>query len=99
MPHLSSKSKEILITLNVEELTPVQVRLLKSVSALLTTVLSAEDESEYFEASAELMKKTTDLIKKSSFPKNHQNMNYAEQAVEYAMDFLGDTESKDNFDN
>ncbi len=99
MQHLTPKEKELLIKLNIEELTPVQVRLLKSLNSLLTSVVTAEDESEYFESSAALMKKAAELIKSSNFAKTNKNMNYADQAVEYAVDFLSEDSDKDNLDN
>ena len=98
-PH-TSKDKELTIKLNTEDLTPTQVRLLKSVNALLTGVLTAEDEAEYFEASAELMKKVAEVIKDASFPKSHTSIDYAEQAVEYSVDFLHENlNNKESIDN
>lgn len=99
MQHLTSKTKEIVIKLNVEELSPAQVRLLKTITTMLTTVLTAEEESEYFDSSAELLRKTVELIKKSHFAQTNKNMDYAEQAVEFAIDFLDEEDSKENFDN
>lgn len=100
MQNLTSKSKELVIKLNVEELTSVQVRLLKSINALLTTVVTADDEAEYFDTSAELMRKTAELIKAADFPKNNAQMDYAEQALEFSLDFLQENLDKnDNFDN
>lgn len=90
MQSLSQKDKELLIKLNVEELTPTQVRLIKSVNSLLAHVLTAEDEAEYFEVSAELMRKTAELIKQSHYACDHKEMSYGEQAVEFAVDFLND---------
>lgn len=91
MQGLGQKEKELNIKLNIEELTPTQVRLIKSVNSLLSHVLTAEDEAEYFEMSAELMKKTAELIKHSTFAEDHKNMSYGEQAVEFAMDFLNES--------
>lgn len=100
MPHLAAKKNELLIKLDVEQLTPVQVRLLKSVNALLTNVLTAEDEAEYFENSAELLRHATEFIKAANYPRTHNSMDYAEQAVEYAVDFLNErTSTKDSLDN
>lgn len=100
MQNLSPKTKDLIISLNVEELTPVQVRLLKTINSLLTTVIKAEDEAEYFDASAELMRKAAEVIKAADFPKLNGEMNYAEQAVEFAVDFLQENlDKKENLDN
>ncbi len=88
------KEKELVIKLNIEAFTPTQVRLLKSVASLMTQVLSAEDESEYFEMSADLMKKTAETIKHADFANQNREMSYGDQAVEFAVDFLN--ESMDN---
>lgn len=88
------KEKELVIKLNIEAFTPTQVRLLKSMASLMTQVLSAEDESEYFEMSADLMKKTAETIKHADFANKNREMSYGDQAVEFAVDFLN--ESMDN---
>lgn len=91
MHSLSQKEKELLIKLNVEELSATQVRLVKSVNAMLAQVLTADDEAEYFEMSAELMRKTAELIKHSAFAEQNKSMSYGEQAVEFAVDFLNES--------
>jgi hypothetical protein len=83
--------KELLIKINTEELTPTQVRLLKSINALMTHVLSADEESEYFEMSAELMRKTAEVIKHSDFANKNKEMCYGDQAVEFSVDFLNES--------
>lgn len=92
MPGLrNTNQNEIILKLNVEELTPVQVRLLKSMHALLANVLIADEEAEFFECSAELMKKTAEIIKHSGFADQNKAMDYGTQAVEFAVDFLNET--------
>jgi hypothetical protein len=102
MQNLNQKNNELLITLNVEELTPTQVRLIKSVNSLMAHVLIAEEEGEYFEASAELLKKAAELIKHSSFAVDNKGMNYGDQSVEFAVDFLNESIAENplrNMDN
>ena len=84
-------SKELVIKLNTEELTPAQIRLLKSVNTLLIHTLAAEDESEYFDTSAQLLRKTAELIKEATFVENNKYMSYGEQAVEFAVDSLNES--------
>ena len=90
MQDLGKKNNEISITLNTDEMTPTQIRLIKSINSLLGHVLIAEDENEYFEISSDLIKKTAELIQHASFAEKNKNMAYGEQAVEFAVDFLHD---------
>jgi hypothetical protein len=102
MQNLSHKSNELHIKLNVEELTPTQIRLIKNLNSLMALVLTAEDEPEYFENAAQLMKKTAEIIKHSSFAENCTTMSYGEQAVEFAVDYLNeqlDEQKISNIDN
>lgn len=91
MHGLGKTERELVLKMNTEELTPTQVRLIKSVNALISHVLTAEDETEYFEISAELVRKTAEIIKHSSFAALNPSMPYGDQAVEFAVDFLNDT--------
>lgn len=100
MHTLGQKEKQIMMKLDTEGLTPVQVRILKSLHSLMANVLTAEDEAEYFETSAELLKKTADLIKHSQFALQNKNMDYGDQAVEFAVDTLNENvEDSNSFDN
>lgn len=91
MQDLRATNKELVIKINVEELTSTQVRLLKSVTSLLTLVLASEEESEYFETSSELMRKVAETIKHADFANKNKAMAYGDQAVEFAVDFLNDS--------
>lgn len=95
------KEKELTMKLNVEGLTPTQIRLIKSIHSLLANVVSSEDEAEYFEMSAELMKKAAEVIKHSQFAMDHKEMAYGNQAVEFAVDSLNEQldDGLNNFDN
>jgi uncharacterized protein YaaN involved in tellurite resistance len=94
MQNLNPKDKELHIKLSTEELSQTQVRLIKSINGLMAQLLTAEDESEYFELSSELLKKAAEIIKHSHFANQDTLMNYGDQAVEFAVDFLN--ESLDN---
>jgi hypothetical protein len=102
MHGLKNTSKDLTISFNVDELSPTQVRLLKNINSLLVQVMTSEDEAEYFEMSAELMKKAAEVIKQSTFSETKSSIDYGTQAVEYAMDFLNeslDQKKIQNFDN
>jgi hypothetical protein len=91
MQDFGTNNKEIQLKINAEDLTPTQVRLIKSVTGLLTSVLTADDESEYFEMSAELMKKVAETIKHADFANKNKKMPYGTQAVEFAVDYIYET--------
>ncbi|HXH29499.1 MAG TPA: hypothetical protein VNJ01_01680 [Bacteriovoracaceae bacterium] len=95
------KDNELVIKLNTEELSPAQIRLLKNINTLLIHTLAAEDEAEYFDASAQLLRKTAELIKQSSFVEKNKYMSFGEQAVEFAIDSLNESleELMSNVDN
>lgn len=91
MQSLSQKDKELHIKLNTEELTPIQIRLIKAVNALMGQLLTADDESEYFELSAELLRKAAETIKHAHFANQNNDMSYGDQAFEFALDFLNES--------
>lgn len=99
MQKLEQKENELTIKLSVEELSPTQIRLIKSMTSLMVHALSAEDESEYFETSSQLLKKAAELIKHANFAENHKAMAYGEQAVEYSIDFLNESLSDNKLGN
>ncbi len=99
MQDLRHEKNELLLKLNAEELTPTQVRLLKSVMSLLGHVLTAEDESEYFDCSADLMKKVAETIKHADFATKNKKMAYGNQAVEFAIDFINETLDQNKLQN
>lgn len=81
------------ITFDTSELTPSQVRLVRSINVMLKNVLISDQENEFFEGSAELMRLCAALIKQSRFTDDimrASNIPYAEQALEYSVDALQD---------
>lgn len=90
MQSLSQKNKELQLKLDTEGLSVTQVRLVKNIHALLAHVLVSEEESEYFETSAALLKKTAELIKEANFSAQNKQMAYGDQAVEFAVDYLNE---------
>ena len=87
----SLKDKVIKIEFDGSELTPQQIRLVKSLNTMLAHVLVTESEEEYFEGSAEVLRMCAALIKQASFTeelKDQSNIPYAQQALEYSVDVL-----------
>lgn len=102
MERVLKKDKVITMKLDTEELSPIQLRLIKSIHSLMASVISTEEESEYFECGADLLKKAVELIKHSNFAEENKKISYGTQAVEYALDSLNETienESSKHFDN
>ena len=92
------------IKVKTQKLTPQQVRLLKSAQSLLTHVLTTNNESDYFEASAELLKIFSSIIQHAHFSAAHKDSGiaYDEQVLEYAFDSLREVLSEKSlktFDN
>ena len=82
------------------ELDDKQKRLLKQMQAMLVQTLTAEDEKEYFEATAALMKKAVEIVHAANYAKVKANYSTAEQAVEFAMDFAHEEEiNNPEYDN
>lgn len=85
------KDRLIRIEIDGSELTPQQVRLIRSINTMLAHVLVTENEEEYFEGSAEFMRMCAALIKQAHFTdklKDVNNIPYAQQALEYSLDVL-----------
>ena len=96
----TQNQKELTMKLDTEGLSTAQVKILKQLHSLIANVLTTDDEGEYFEMSAELLKKTSELIKHSNFAVENKNISYGEQAVEFAVDSLNEEiQDKVNFDN
>lgn len=79
------------LTFDTTELSPAQVRLVRRMHAMLADLLTTDEEGEYFEGSAELMRLCAAMIKQSHFSDSKlrtASIPYGEQALEYSMDAL-----------
>lgn len=85
-----SGQQKISIEIDTTEMTASQVRMIKTLNALLSHALVTESESEYFETSSEVMRLCASIIKQANFIEDMKNMGipYAEQVLEYSMDVL-----------
>jgi len=99
MQNLSQNEKEISIKISTEGLTSTQIRLIKILHSLMGNVVVSEEESEYFDASADLFKKAAELIKHSHFATKNKKMSYGDQAIEFAVDGLTDLVDEKRINN
>jgi len=85
---MSSKAKNLEISIHAAELNPAQIRLIKSINIVLTNVLTTGDEAEYFKSSSELMRMCASLIKQGNFSENNsmKGIPYADQALEFSVE-------------
>ena len=78
------------IEIDTTELNELQVRLMKRVVSTLEYVMHTDEESEYFESSAELLRLVAETIKFSHFTTQDKALDHAEQALQYSVDKLAD---------
>lgn len=89
--HLAQKS--MTIKFDTTELNDQQVRLIRSISTMLNHILTTDEEAEYFDGSAELMRMVASAVKQSNFTTEwcgNKNIPYAEQALEFCLDIVAD---------
>lgn len=81
------------LKIDTEELTPEQIRMVKTLHSQLLNLITTDDESEYFTGSAEVMRLCASLIKKSFFSDTQNKFSpipYSTQALEFSVDTLQD---------
>lgn len=90
MAHSAKNKNMINISVDASELSATQVRLLKSLNAMIKHVVTTDSESEFFDGSAECMRICASLIKQAKFIEafKAEEIPYAEQALEYSIDIL-----------
>jgi hypothetical protein len=98
------EEKKINISIDVTELNDAQVRLIRTINTMLTHVMSTEEEDEFFDSSAELMKLMGTAVKQANFNSYMKKINsipYAEQALEFSLDSFTENMQKKiiDFDN
>jgi hypothetical protein len=77
-------------------LSAAQMRLIRSIHSMLLHISSVKNEEEFFEGSAELMRMVAQAVQQSDFvqSKGDEEINYAEQAVEFAIDVVNEALQK-----
>lgn len=93
-----ANQNKVTIEIDTTEMSAAQVRMLKTLNAVLSHVLVTESEAEFFDNSAEAMRICASLLKKANFTEDMvaNNIPYAEQVLEYSIDVLQEhmTQSK-----
>ena len=93
MANMQLDKKKLNIEIDTNGLKPAQVRLIRSLNAMLTHLLVTDEEAEFFDGSAEFMRMCAALIKQSHFTERllaEENIPYADQALEFAVDVLSE---------
>lgn len=93
MADIQFNKEKLNIEIDTKGLSPAQVRLIRSLNAMLTHLLITDEEAEFFDGSAEFMRMCAALIKQSQFTERLQaddEIAYADQALEFAVDVLSE---------
>jgi hypothetical protein len=93
MAEVKLEQKPLTINFDTTELNPQQIRLIKSICSMLGHVLTTDDECDYFDGSADLMKLVAGVIKQANFStewNKDTDIPYADQALEFCMDMVSD---------
>ncbi len=90
--------KNLMVEFETRNLTVDQIRMIKTVCVTLMQVVGTEQEDEFFEESAELLRQCAALITESRYGRSNKDSKipYTVQAIEYSIDVLQDylTDSK-----
>jgi hypothetical protein len=88
-----AKEQNVVVNIDSSELKAHQVRLIKTVNSLISTLMTTDNEEEFFETTSELVKMVASAVKRSNFSEEFckgEKIPYAEQALEFALDHLND---------
>ena len=88
--NIRRKNQVISIDIDTTGMEPAQIRLLRSLNSMISFLLKADNESDYFDASAEAITLCASIIKQAHLPNENNQIEYANQALEYSIDILGD---------
>lgn len=85
-----ANQQKIFIEIDTTEMTAAQVRMLKTLNSLMSHVLVTENEGEFFDSAAEVMRMAASLIKQANFTNDMKgnDIPYAEQVLEFSIDVL-----------
>ncbi|MBF0298714.1 MAG: hypothetical protein HQK51_08340 [Oligoflexia bacterium] len=107
----SSQGGILNLSINTKGLNEAQIRVIRMVNSVLLELLSSNNEAQFFEKSAELMRLSAITIKQSNFNNLNSEQSvighsldgpkipYAEQAIEFSIDNLFEIFSGINLSN
>ncbi len=85
------KLHKLNLSIDTTNMKAEQIRLIRSINFLMSQALTTNNEGEFFESSAELMRLCASMIKLAHFANNNRgDIPYAEQALEYSLEVLQD---------
>lgn len=86
MDYMTQAPKEnLLLEIDTSELSPGQVRLIRTYYSTLLHVLKTDEEKGYFEGAADLLRLTAALIREAPYAAYSEE---SQQALEYALENL-----------
>ncbi|AYF45628.1 MULTISPECIES: hypothetical protein [Halobacteriovorax] len=79
---------KLTIDIDTTELTPAQLRAIKTINMLMAHIITTEDEADFFDGTAETMRLCASLVKQSRFCHQDSSIPYGDQALEFAIEAL-----------
>tara|TARA_Y100000385_G_C12822151_1_gene520854 strand:+ start:170 stop:487 length:318 start_codon:yes stop_codon:yes gene_type:complete len=92
------EQKKLHVEFDTTELNSQQIRLIKSICTMLNHILTTDDECDYFDGSAEMMRMVASAVKQANFTAEwceNENIPYAQQALEFCIDSIADQMNED----
>jgi hypothetical protein len=91
-PKFNQSQTKLTFEIDTASLGPAQVRLIKSLVATLSNVITTDVEADYFDGSAEFLRLAASLIQEAKFSNKGEatGIPYGTQALEYCVDSLTD---------
>jgi len=87
-PKINHTNDKLTVSFDTTGIPLPQQRLIKSLAATLVNVMGTDNEGEFFEGSAELLRLVASVIQQAKFCSQKTDIPYASQAVEYGVDVL-----------
>jgi len=87
---VTTKKEKTHFEIDTTAMSPAQVRQLRTLTNLLSHIMTTDEESEYFDSAAEAMRMCASIIKQAHFidVMKDSKIPYAEQAIEFSVDIL-----------
>ncbi|MFG1484259.1 hypothetical protein ABMA77_01380 [Halobacteriovorax sp. RZ-1] len=79
---------KLTIDIDTSELTPAQLRAIKTINMLMAHIVTTEDEADFFDGTAEVMRICASLVKQSKFCQGNSSIPYGDQALEFSIELL-----------